>query len=71
MQGHKEDLALDEVLKLRLEPELKEKVSKIAKRNRKATAQWLREKLWQIVEDDEKTGGQRELVLAAAEGGRE
>lgn len=63
MEGHTEKRAA--VLKLRLEPELKEKIDVLAKRQRKATAQMLRETLWRIVEEDEKTGGQEILPLNA------
>lgn len=54
MQGHNEDLGLDATLRLRLEPELKVKVAALAKRRRQTASQLLREKLWQIVEAEEK-----------------
>jgi predicted DNA-binding protein len=68
MKGHTDVAALDAMLKLRVEPELKEKLDGLAKRSRKATAQLLREKLWQIVEDDEKRGGQADLHLPVSNG---
>jgi predicted DNA-binding protein len=70
MEGHNDNLRFDAILKLRLEPDLKSKVAELAKRQRKTTAQLLREKLWQIVEEDEKRGGQEELPLAPVGGAR-
>jgi predicted transcriptional regulator len=68
MKGHNDKPKLDTIIKLRVEPELKQKVEQLAKRGRKATAQLLRETLWRIVEEDEKRGGQEELPLPVATG---
>lgn len=67
MQGHIDE-KLSAVLKLRIEPELKDRVTALAKRRRKTAAQLLREKLWQIVEEDERAA-QTELPLTGTHGG--
>jgi predicted DNA-binding protein len=44
--------ALDKMVKFRLEAELKRKLADVARKHRKNTAQFVREKLWQIVDED-------------------
>lgn len=65
VSGHT-DLGLDELLRLRVEPQLKQRLAELARRRRKPTAQMLREILWEIVEHDERFGGQEELPLGGA-----
>lgn len=70
MSGHN-DLGLDVTLRFRVEEELKQKFAALARRKRKTVSQLMREKLWEIVDQDEKTGGQADLPLQVVEGGRQ
>lgn len=66
MPGHNNENSMGAVLKLRVESELKSKIADLAKRKRKTSAQLMRETLWEIVDKDEKNGGQEELPLVEA-----
>lgn len=65
MPGHNKENAMGALVKIRVESELKNKISALAKRKRKTPTQLMRETLWEIVDKDEKTGGQEELPLVA------
>lgn len=67
MTGHNETKAKAAVLKLRIEPALKKRITELAERQRKTPSQLMREMLWQKVDQDEKTGGQEELPLIGTE----
>ena len=67
MPGHNNENALGSLLKFRVESDLKVKIASLAKRKRKTSAQLMRETLWEIVDKDERNGGQEELPLVEAE----
>lgn len=64
------DLGLDVTIRFRMEEELKTKFAALARKKRKTVSQLMRETLWEIVDQDQKTGGQTDLPLNALEGHR-
>jgi predicted transcriptional regulator len=45
-----DNLGLDALLRVRLEPDLKRRLKQVAKTRRKRVSEYLREELWQLVE---------------------
>jgi len=66
MEGHN-DLGLDDILRFRIEPDLKKRLAELARKKRKPTAQFLREVLWNVVEEEFKAT-QAELPLTSSRG---